>query len=138
MNNQIPPLSAAEELRQLLDYNQIRYQVAGGSYYMRFADGARQWETVITCAENTVLLYGIFPFPLKKSPVLWELLNEINGALICGSVFLQDGAIILRTEADVLDIYTAYETIARALEYNAAAVSKFWAKLQAAARQSVT
>jgi hypothetical protein len=43
-----------------------------------------------------------------------------------GAGFLTQGRIVLRTDAKLLDALTARETLARAVEYNAAVIMSFW------------
>lgn len=76
-------------------------------------------------AERSVLVYGIYPF----KAVADTSLSRINARLIRGAFFINDGALVMRTSADLFDAYAAYEAIARAIEYNAAAITAFWAEL---------
>ena len=118
------------ELLALLEHNAIRYSIDGyGSVRVIFSKSGCKWETVFRFAKRAVLVYGVYPF--KAAPDACASLSKINAALVRGAFFLSGGTPVLRTSADMFDAYSAYEAIARAIEYNAGAMVKFWAELSA-------
>lgn len=126
MDERVDPQS---ELVNLLHYNGIKFQQESDGVRFVFADAGYKWETVCRYCGQRVLMYGIYPFFVAHEQQALVKLNDINARLVMGGMFLQDSNIVMRTCADVWDAYTAYETIARALEYNAAAVVTFWKTL---------
>jgi hypothetical protein len=123
-------LSPEAELVGLLRYNGIQYVVRKGRYCFLFAQGQKQWETICQCARHMVLVYGQYPFQADPQRAA-RALTEINAILVRGAMFLQGAAVVMRTGADLFDAYSAYETIARTLEYNANAVAAFWDRIYA-------
>ena len=65
------------------------------------------------------------------------LCSELNGRIVRGAFFVQEGHIVFRTDAELTDRYSAAERAASALEYNAAAVAGFWTRLATASGLSV-
>ena len=122
-------ISARDEVRALLEYNDVKYTANENGFHFIFAEGMRKWETTIKCKDNTAVIYGILPFaPGNKDKAVFAA-NDINSELTMGAVFVSDRAIVVRTGAELFDIYSAYEAIAIALEYNAGVVTEFWRRL---------
>ena len=116
-----------DELIALLEHNAMRYIADGESVRLSFAQNGCKWETVFQFAKNTVLVYGVYPFRVHEPDM--ARINAINNRLVHGAMFLHEGAIVMRTGAELVDIYSAYETIARAVEYNAGAMVEFWGEV---------
>ncbi len=116
------------ELLALLEHNAVRYSIhADGSVRALFAKSGCKWEAVFRFAPGTVLVYGVYPFRAAIGAA--AQCSRINAALVRGALFYSEGALVLRTSADLFDAYAAYEAIARAIEYNAGAMVAFWAEL---------
>lgn len=126
------------ELIGLLDYNGIRYRREKDCLRMTFSDAGCKWETVCRTEARTVLVYGVYPFPAANGKALTALINELNGKLTRGGFFLAEERVVMRTSADLFDSYGAYEAIARAIEYNAGAIVRFWQSLAACAQANDT
>ena len=116
-----------DELIALLEHNTMRYIEDGESVRLSFAQDGCKWETVFRFAKNTVLVYGIYPFRMCEPDM--ARVNAINARLVQGSLFFHEGAVVVRTGAELIDVYSAYETIARAVEYNAGAMVEFWGEV---------
>ena len=125
------PLSPWEELINLLDYNGIQYEREANEIRFVLAEGACKWQSICRWAENTVIIYSIYPFSLTDKIKAKEAVNEINSRMTRGCAFVRENAVIMRQDADLFDAYSAYEAIARAIEYNAGAVVAFWSLLAA-------
>jgi len=94
-----------------------------------FTEGDKKWEMICKCERHMVIIYGLYPFKAADELKTARLLAELNATLARGCLFLDKGRIVMRTSADLFDAYSAYETIARALEYNAQVVVSFWRRL---------
>lgn len=127
-------IDPARELVDLLEYNGIRYSREKYGLRCAFSDAACKWETIFQCTQRTVLIYGIYPFPVSNREGTVEKVNRINRELTRGAMFLVDERVVMRTSADLFDEFSAYEAIGRALEYNAGAVVSFWQAMAAAAQ----
>lgn len=115
------------ELKALLDSNAMRYsEEADGSVRLLFRQDGCKWEAIFRFTERSVLVYGIYPF---RAPGKAADLERINARLLRGALFRHEGALVMRTSADLFDAYSAYEAIARAVEYNAGAMVSFWPEL---------
>ena len=118
------------EVRSLLRYNDFLYEEENGTFTLRFSDREMQWKTVITTAEHCVLIYGIYPFPAAGGEPLLRFLSEVNRQAVSGAMITKEENgvtwLMFRTGSDLFDIYSAYETIGRDLEYNAAIITAFW------------
>ena len=122
----IDEVSPEEELTALLEYNGIQFRKTDDEFRFVLSEGNRKWETVCHWTRRVVLVYGMYPFKAMDEVSMLERLNRINTELVRGCVILSDGGITVRTDADLYDAYSSYESIARALEYNAGAVIKYW------------
>lgn len=115
-----------EELLRLFDHNGIHYRCEVDGIYAVFQHDGCKWEAVFRFVEHTVLVYGLYPFRVADETRVTNVINGINAKLTRGGMFLQEGNIVMRTSADLFDAYSAYEAIARAVEYNAGAMSAFF------------
>lgn len=124
-------ISARDEAVKLLAFNAIPYIEDEDGYRFVLAQGSYRWEVKLCCQDEWVAVYSILPVQLEETAALAALLNEINGQLLSGAVFLQEGRAVIRTGVQLFDVYAAYEAIALALEYNASAVTGFWNRIAA-------
>lgn len=124
----IDELNPRDELVALLDFNAMRYrEEPGGAIHALFAQEGYKWEVVFRFARRAVLVYGIYPFQAAEG--VGAALGGINARLVHGAVFVHEGAVVMRTSAELFDAYSAYEAIALAIEYNAGAVVAFWTEV---------
>lgn len=101
--------------------------------YIRFPvrrQGLR-WEADCLCERGRVLIYGRYPFVPADRGAALALCNRANLRLCRGAMLLpEDGRPVLRTTAELDDIYDAAYRLRRALEENAAAVVRWWGPLE--------
>ena len=121
------------ELVQHLQMKGVPFLDEGSEVRFSLCDGAFQWETVCRFAPHTVMIYGVYPFLAADRLSALESANDANSQLQQGSLFLSGSRPVLRVSAVLTDVYSAQEAVARALEYNAAAVRCFWEKMRACA-----
>lgn len=126
-------VDAAVELEELLCYNGFAFRREGGRFHLVFSDRGCKWETMCVCRERLVLIYGRFPLPVADPARARALCEEVNRQVVLGSMLLSEGRLVFRTGADLMDGYTAYEHIGRALEYNAGVMVRFWPQMAACA-----
>lgn len=81
-----------------------------------------------------MLIYGIHPTPVQDRSAALECCSDLNRKLVQGGCFLSEDRIIFRTQSELFEPCAAREGLTRALEYNAAVMTAFWAELAAAAR----
>jgi hypothetical protein len=129
--HRIEPPSAAAEIRKFLRHSAIPYDEAGEDCRAVLAHGSCKWETVFRADGELCVVFGIYPFPISPSVALCETLNRVNAGLRRGGVITQGGRLMARTCADLFDAYSAHEAIARAVEYNAAIIQRYWGILSA-------
>lgn len=127
------PVEGALELEELLEYNGFSYRREGDRFYLVFSDRGCKWETLCLCQGTAVLIYGRYPFPAPESDELRGVCEKVNRQVVFGSMFPAEGRVVFRTAADLFDPYSAYEHLARALEYNAGVMVAFWEEVAAAA-----
>lgn len=126
----------AAALLEALAYNGIPYRGEKDGVRFVFEDGSRRWETVCRYAPQTVMIYGVYPFPVADKGRALAQINEISATLTRGGFFLAGDRIVLRVSADLFDAYSAQESITRALEYSAGVMKHFWTQMEACAKQS--
>ena len=128
MNNFLPEqrVDPEDELFNVLTYNGIAYHRDEEGVRFALMDAGREWETVCRYASQTVVIYGVYPFPVVNRARALERMDAANALLKRGSLFLCGDRIALRTSAELFDAYSAQEAITRALEYNAQAMTYFW------------
>jgi len=127
------PVDAAAELEDLLRYNGFSFRREGERFFLVFTDRGCKWETVCVCRGQMVLFYGRYPFPVADPEGARLACEEINRQVVMGSMFLSEGRLVFRTGADLFDIYSAYEHMGRALEYNAGVMVRFWTQMASCA-----
>ena len=125
-----------EELLYFLEHNGVQYVLEGEEIRFTLAQGHYKWLCVCRWGGNSVIIYSVYPFKLaeKDRAKAAEAINTVNGKLTRGGLFSHNGSPVMRTDADLFDAYGAYEAIARALEYNAGAMTEFWGQLAALAQ----
>ena len=129
----MPPDGAAE-LAELLERSGVDFVRRDGVFQFRFSSGGCVWQTACRCQGPLVLIYGIHPAPAENTARCLDLCSRLNGRLIRGSFFLHENRFVFRTSAVLTERFEARRRIADALEYNAAAVSRWWEQMAAAAR----
>ena len=67
--------------------------------------------------------------PLCNLARAQALCGRLTARVVRGSFFLQEGRFIFRTSAYLTERFEAQARIADALEYNAAALSRWWERL---------
>lgn len=127
------PIDAAEELRALLARSGVDFKTEGRRFRFVFSSGGCKWQTVCDCDGERAFIYGIFPLEVKNREAALELCAKISSVVILGGCFPSEGRIIFRTSAELRELCMAQEQLLRALEYNAAVMTKFWAEMSAAA-----
>ncbi len=119
-------LEPLRELTALLSYNGVKYREEESGVRFAFEEAGCRWEVACRFAPNAVMIYGVYPFLMRDEGEARRAMDRVNATLIRGSLFLMEGRPVLRTSADLIDAYSAYEAILRALEYNAGAMLRFW------------
>lgn len=122
-------VDAAAELEALLEHNGFRYRRDGDRYRLWFTDRGMKWETACICRPQAVVVYGIYPFPVQDRESALSLCGEVNGQVLYGGMFPAGETLVFRTCADLFDAYDAYESIARAIEYNCNVMTWFWHRM---------
>ena len=122
-------LSSESELEAFLEYNGVSFVREPGGFRFLLTEGGCGWETVCRFTRRSVIIYGLYPFELTDG--ILPTLNAINAKLIRGCMLLNEGGVSVRTSADLYDAYGSYEAIARALEYNAGVIVKYWSEISA-------
>lgn len=125
----------AAALLEALAYNGIPYRGEKDGVRFLFQDGGRKWETVCRYAPQTVMIYGVYPFPVADKAGALARINQASATLTRGGLFLSGERIVLRVSADLFDSYSAQEAITRALEYSAGVMKHFWPQMEACAKQ---
>lgn len=133
MDLSAPSADGGSVLAALLERSGVEYRREDGRFRFLFAQGGCKWQTVCDCREGLVLIYGIHPSEIADTQSALSECSSLNRQVIRGGFFLQENHFIFRTCADLFERCDAAETVARALEYNAAAMSGFWTRLAAAA-----
>ena len=128
------PPDGAAELAELLERSGVDFTRRDGAFYFRFSSGGCVWQTVCRCQGNRVLIYGVHPAPAADEARCLALCSRLNSQVVEGAFFLHGGRFVFRTSARLTERFEARARIAAALEYNAAAVSRWWEQLSAAAQ----
>ena len=121
------------ELAALLERSGVDHRREGDRFSFLFAGGGCRWQTVCECQDQLVLVYGVHPVPVTAPQRAAELCSELNARVVHGSFFLQEGHIVFRTCAHLVEHVDAQERVALAIEYNAAAIVRVWERLSAGA-----
>lgn len=128
-----PPEGGAE-LAALLERSGVEFRREGERFRFLFTSRGCKWQTVCRCQDSLVLVYGIHPAQVTHLAKGVALCSQLNQRLVQGSFFLQDAHFVFRTSAELTERFEAQSRIARALEYNAAALSTYWERLAAGAQ----
>ena len=128
------PPDGGTELEALLERGGVDFRREGDRFSFLFASGGCRWQTVCDCREGLVLVYGIHPAPVRDAHGALALCSRLNARVVRGGFFVQDGRIVFRTSARLGEQLDAQERTAQALEYNAAAMTRFWEQLAAGAQ----
>jgi hypothetical protein len=112
-------------VEEFLSHNGIEYTADGGDYRFRIRSGAAEWNVACLCKGRFVSFVSMYPFAADAAKSV-ELCHKINGELMLGAAFRHAGTVYLRTAAEIIDGYTAYESVSRAAEYNFQAVVNYW------------
>ena len=127
------PPDGAEELEALLEDSGVDFVRRGDVFQFRFSSGGCVWQTVCRCQGSLVLIYGVHPAAVSDTARGLALCGSLNSRVVRGSFFLQDHQFVFRTSAELTEQLEARSRILAALEYNAAALSHWWERLQAEA-----
>ena len=127
------PPDGGTELAALLKRSGVDFQREEDRFRFLFASRGCKWQTVCDCQKGLVLVYGIHPAQVTHPAESLELCSQLNRRMIQGSFFLQKDRFVFRTRAELTEPLEAQARIARALEYNAAALSAYWERLAAGA-----
>lgn len=113
-------------LLTLLEDSGAQWQEEQGLIRFRLRRDGMVWETACRCLEGELLVYGRYPFTADCARGL-ALCSRVNAQTVRGAMFLpEDGQAVYRTRAELDDPYDARIRMLRALEYNAAAIARFW------------
>lgn len=130
-----PPVDAAQELRRLLSHSGFNFREEDGRFWLVFSERGCKWQTECVCRETAVLFYSSFPFVIKKEGLFNQLCQSVDSQVVFGSLFRVEERAVFRTAADLPDAFSAYEQLARMLEYNAGVVVRFWDEVAACAAE---
>ena len=85
------------------------------------------WETACRCLDGRLLIYGRCPIPIRDRDGFWAECSRINSQVVEGALFLgPEGLPVFRIGIQLDELCLARAQIARALEYNAAVIARFW------------
>lgn len=129
----LPP-DGGTELAALLERSGVDFVREDGQFRFRFSSGGCTWQTVCRCQGELVLVYGVHPAPVTDPARALALCGWLNARLAEGSLFLQEERFVFRTSAHLTEAFEAQARIARALEYNAAVLSRWWERMAAEAQ----
>lgn len=129
----LPP-DGGTELAALLERSGVDFVREDGQFRFRFSSGGCTWQTVCRCQGDLVLVYGVHPAPVTDPARALALCGWLNARLAEGSLFFQEEHLVFRTSARLTEALEAQSRIARALEYNAAVLSRWWERMAAEAQ----
>ena len=127
------PVDPVQELRHLLAHNGFAFREEDGRFWLVFSERGCKWQTECVCREQAVIFYSSYPFPIRDSGAFARLCERVNGQVVFGGLFLSGERAVFRTAADLPDAFSAYEQLARMLEYNAGVIVRFWDEAAACA-----
>ena len=126
------PADAKAELAQMLELNGIAAVQEGDNYRFLLGSKGVKWETVCCPTEDgAVVIYGIYPFRACDGGKAEAFCRRVNEAARYGAMRYRDETLTFRIGADLFDVYSAYETLGRALEYSAGIMTRFWVQASA-------
>ena len=131
-----PPVDGSAVLEGLLTRSGVDYRRDGTRFQFVLTRRGCKWQTVCNGLEGLVLVYGIHPARVTNPDAALRLCDALNRQVVRGSFFRQEEHLLFRTGADLFRRCDAAEAAARALEYNAAVLSRFWTQLAAAAERT--
>jgi len=130
------PADAETELEQLLEFNGIAAVRDGKDFRFILSSKGVKWETVCSpTADGAAMLYGIYPFTVADREYAMQLCTRVNRSARYGAMFLEEDRLVFRIGADLFDVYSAYETLGRALEYSAGIMTRFWVQASAVSKE---
>ena len=129
----LPP-DGGTELAALLERSGVDFVREDGQFRFRFSSGGCTWQTVCRCQGDLVLVYGVHPAPVTDPARALALCGRLDARLAEGSIFLQEERFVFRSSARLTEALEAQSRIARALEYNAAVLSRWWERMAAEAQ----
>ena len=129
------PADAKAELAQMLELNGIAAVQEGDNYRFLLGSKGVKWETVCCPTEDgAVLIYGVYPFHAGDGRKAEAFCRRVNEAARYGAMLYRDETLMFRIGADLFDVYSAYETLGRALEYSAGIMTRFWVQASAVSK----
>ena len=137
MNTFEEPINGGAVLEELLLRSGVDYRREGETFQFLLTSRGCKWQTVCRGQGPLVLIYGIYPAQIADMAGALALCSRLNAQVVRGGFFVQDSRLVFRTSADMISLCDARETIARAIEYNAAAMSHFWTQLAGGADGSL-
>ena len=128
------PADAKAELEQVMEFNGIAAIREGNNFRFLLSSKGVKWETLCCPTEDgAALIYGIYPFRVTDGKKAEAFCRRVNEAARYGAMLYRDEMLAFRIGADLFDVYSAYETLGRALEYSAGIMTRFWVQASAAA-----
>ena len=128
------PADARAELEQVMEFNGIASKQEGQDYRFLLSSKGLKWETLCRpTGDGAVLIYGIYPFRVSDRKKAEAFCQRVNAAARYGAMLYQDETLLFRIGADLFDVFSAYETLGRALEYCAGIMVRFWVQAASAA-----
>jgi len=129
------PADAETELEQLLELNGITAVREERGYRFILSSKGVKWETVCSPTEDgAVMIYGIYPFEATDTHTAEQFCGRVNRTARYGAMLQDQNRLVFRIGADLFDVYSAYETLGRALEYSAGIMTRFWVQASAASK----
>jgi len=130
------PADAETELEQLLELNGITAVCEDHNFRFLLSSCGVKWETVCSpTKDGAVMIYGIYPFPASDNERTRSFCSRVNQAARYGAMFVEQNRLVFRIGADLFDVFSAYETLGRALEYSAGIMTRFWVQAAAASKE---
>ncbi len=123
------PVNGAAVLEQLLESSGVPFRREGQRFRFWFSSQGRRWQMVCDCNQDRVLLYSLFPLAYEDRATALESCDAVNRQVVQGGCFLSGDRLVFRTGAELFEPFVAEETLARALEYNAAVMVTLWGTL---------
>ena len=131
------PADAKAELEQMMEFNGIASKQEGQDYRFLLSSKGLKWETLCRpTGDGAVLIYGIYPFRVTDGKKAEAFCRRVNEAARYGAMLYRDEMLTFRIGADLFDVFSAYETLGRALEYSAGIMTRFWVQASAAAEHA--
>ena len=130
------PADAKAELEQMLEFNGINARQEDRNYRFLLSSKGLKWETLCCPTEDgAVLIYGIYPFRVCDGRKASAFCQRVNASARYGAMLYRNETLLFRIGADLFDVFSAYETLGRALEYSAGIMVRFWTQAASAAEK---